>query len=171
VTLGGIRPPIWRRLVVPASIELAQLHRVIQAAMGWFGGHLHAFITAMDEYGPPNPFGGEELFTDYTGMPLHIVMQEPGHRIRYDYDFGDGWEHEILLEKVLPEKVDRVSCLKGKRACPPEDVGGVPGYYMLLDAIKHPDRPDSEDYLEWNGDFDPEEFSVERVNQRLARLA
>ena len=176
VTLRGIRPPIWRRLVVPAGIELARLHRVIQVAMGWQGGHLHMFVTALDNYGPTDHFD-DGLYEPYEGLPLNILMQQVGHKINYDYDFGDGWEHEILLEKVLPEAQDnkgagtQVQCLAGKRACPPEDCGGIGGYYALLEASAHPRRAQSTQYLEWNGGaFDAETFSTEVVNRQLARV-
>ncbi len=182
VTLQGIRPPIWRRLIVPAGIELADLHYVIQEAMGWHNGHLHAFQTAMGTYGPADDDPYSE-FEDYAGLTLNILMQKPKHKISYAYDFGDGWEHEILLEKVLPAQqgasssgvggpdVRQVQCIKGKRACPPEDCGGVGGYYMLLEALQHPEKEDSADLLEWvGGDYDPEEFNVAQVNARLAKL-
>ena len=181
VTLGGIRPPIWRRLIVPAGIELADLHFVIQKAMGWYDGHLHAFETAMGTYGP-----ADDIYTgfeSYEGLTLNILMQKPKHKIGYSYDFGDGWEHEILLEKVLPAErgasssgvgapdVRQLQCIKGKRACPPEDCGGVGGYYMLLEALKNPEQEDNADLLEWvGGDYDPEAFDVEGVNRQLASL-
>ena len=181
VTLQGIRPPIWRRLIVPAGIELADLHYVIQRAMGWYDGHLHAFETAMGTYSPE-----DDVYTgleSYAGLTLNILMQRPKHKIGYSYDFGDGWEHEILLEKVLPAAqgasssgvgapdVRQVQCTKGKRACPPEDCGGVGGYYMLMEALKNPEQEDNADLLEWAGDdYDPEAFSVEEVNARLAKL-
>ena len=183
VTLDGIRPPIWRRLVVPANIELAELHRVIQVAMGWYDAHLHQFKTAMDYYAPP---GSEDYAESYEGLTLNILMQQAGQKIRYEYDFGDSWDHEILLEKVVEsaeagagtprgstERTDGspVQCLKGKRACPPEDCGGVGGYYHLLEAREHPDQDDNAELLEWVGDFDPEAFDIAAVNAQLRALS
>ena len=135
----------------------------------------------MDTYGPADDAFTE--FESYAGLTLNILMQKPKHKIGYAYDFGDGWEHEILLEKVLPAEqaasssgvgapdVRQVQCLKGKRACPPEDCGGVGGYYMLLEALKDPKQEDSADLLEWvGGDFNPEEINVAQVNARLTKL-
>ena len=183
VSLRGIRPPIWRRLIVPAAIELADLHHVIQAAMGWDNGHLHAFETAMDTYGPgDDPYSEDE---SYEGLTLNILMQKPKHKIGYTYDFGDNWEHDILLEKVLPAEqgagpsrqsaglagASQVQCITGKRACPPEDCGGVGGYYAILDALKDPEQEDNAELLEWLGDdFDPEAFDPTEGNTRLAQL-
>lgn len=168
VTLKGIRPPIWRRIVVPADIPMGDLHEVLQATMGWYGGHLHAFSTNMGTYMPEN----DEFGDSYEGMRLNILMQRPKDKITYEYDFGDGWEHVILLEKVLPEPPDSIRCLKGKRACPPEDIGGIGGYQYYLQVLtKGPQDEEEKDLLAWKGaDYDPEEFDLDWVNGRLAKL-
>jgi hypothetical protein len=96
-----------------------------------------------------------------------------GQKFTYEYDFGDDWRHEVKVEKVLPPDAEQQlpMCIKGKRACPPEDIGGVWGYYEFLEAIKDPDHPDHEMYTEWRGDdFDPEAFDLDMVNSRLKGL-
>ncbi|MBB4078717.1 hypothetical protein GGR28_001330 [Lewinella aquimaris] len=168
VTLQGIRPPIWRRLIVPAAISLADLHRVIQAAMGWDDAHLHSFQTTQSTYSPEDT----EYSDNYNGLYLNILMQKPKHKISYEYDFGDSWHHEILLEKVLPDPVDQVTCTAGKRACPPEDSGGIGGYYNMLQIMAGPETEDKEALRAWLGDdFEPEKFSVDEVNIRLRSIS
>jgi hypothetical protein len=159
ITLRYIKPPIWRRVVVPDSYTLADLHSVIQTAMGWMGGHLHAFRRARQGFGPE-----EEL---PKSASLQRVVQRKGQKILYEYDFGDGWLHEILVEKMLPLDANGVYpiCLGGARACPPEDCGGVPGYFQLLEAFREP-TAENEELREWaGGKFDPEVFSADAVNQ------
>jgi hypothetical protein len=159
ITLRYIKPPIWRRVVVPDSYTLADLHSVIQTAMGWMGGHLHAFRKARQGFGPQ-----EEL---PKSASLQRIVQRKGQKILYEYDFGDGWLHEILIEKILPLDQGNAYpvCLGGARACPPEDCGGVPGYFQLLEAFRNP-SPENEELREWAcGSFDPEAFDAEAVNQ------
>ncbi len=172
VTLRGIKPPIWRRLLVPSAVTLGKLHAILQAAMGWQGGHLHQFVTGDDEYyGIRDPDFGLEDVRDESRVRLDRVLRAEKASIVYEYDFGDGWEHTIVLEKILPASaagpVPR--CVAGKRACPPEDCGGVPGYYRLLDAIADPKDPEHKALLEWvGGEFDPEHFDPVMVNVDLA---
>ena len=172
VTLRGSKPPIWRRLQVESNNTLAELHRILQRAMGWYNAHLHQFIDGRTYYGEPHPDYGLDM-EDESKVRLNQIMSEPKDKFFYEYDFGDSWEHELLLEKVLTADpaTSYPVCLKGKGACPPEDCGGVWGYYDLLETIQNPDHPEHQDMLEWlGGDFDPDEFSVEEVNERLASL-
>lgn len=173
VTLENSRPPIWRRLLVPGDVTLAQLHDIIQVAMGWEDYHLHQFIVGNVFYGEPHPDYGFEM-RDERRVTLREVAPQGGSKFHYEYDFGDGWLHQILVEKILPPEPERFYpvCIKGKRACPPEDVGGIWGYYDFLEAIGNPDHPEHEDYLEWvGGAFDPEALDLEEVNERLQALA
>ncbi len=162
VTLEGSKPPIWRRLLVPGDVTLAQLHDIIQIAMGWEGYHLHQFIVGDTYYGEPHPDYEPWLeMRDERRVRLHQIAPREGMKFRYEYDFGDGWMHQILVEKILPPEPGKVYpvCIKGKRACPPEDVGGIWGYYDFLEAIRNPEHPEHADYLEWiGGEFDPEAF-------------
>jgi len=123
VTLKNIQPPIWRRFQVPGRISLKKLHRIIQTLMPWDGYHLHQFIIDGVDYGEPDPEGDLSELKDDRYARLNKVVPAAPDRFIYEYDFGDGWEHEILVEKVLPpeEGVRYPICLAGKRACPPED--------------------------------------------------
>ena len=177
VTLKRTKPPIWRRIQVRGSIRLPHLHGCLQTVMGWHDEHLHQFAVRgpLGErifYGEPepNPLLGFDWTKNEKKVRLDHIVGAPKDHFVYEYDFGDGWEHEILVEKVLPPDPggSYPICLAGKRACPPEDVGGVWGYYEFLDAIANPEHPDHEDRLEWiGGELDPEDFSVEDVNLRL----
>lgn len=170
VTLKYIRPPIWRRIQVRGGITLDQLHLILQPVMGWQGYHLHLFEVDGIHYGEPDP--GWDVENEQR-ITLDRAVSEPGDKFIYKYDMGDGWEHEILVEKVLaPEPgVHYPVCLKGKRACPPEDCGGPWGYAEFLNAISDPKHPDHKDMLEWVGDeFDPEEFDLEAVNRVLSSM-
>ena len=169
VTLEASKPPIWRRLLVRSDVTLAELHQVIQAAMGWAGYHLHQFIVGETYYGEPHPDYGFEM-RDESRVKLSHVAPDEGAKFGYEYDFGDSWLHQVLVEKVLPPEPGQryPVCIKGRRACPPEDVGGVWGYEEFLEAIRDPDHPEHEDYLEWiGGEFDPEEFDLDDVNAAL----
>jgi len=174
VTLKHSKPPIWRRLLVPADVELSDLHKIIQTAMGWTNSHLHQFIKNRNYYEPPPPADDmwDSIGEDYTGMMLSQFLQKKSDKFIYEYDFGDSWEHEIKLENILKEDKELDSslpmCIDGKKACPPEDCGGLPGYQELKKAINNPEHPEHEDYLEWVGeDFDPEEFDAGIVNELL----
>ena len=173
VTLLGTDPPIWRRLLLAADLTLARLHDVLQSAMGWEDGHLHEFRVGRQSYGPPDPneggFGIDDRI-DERRVRLHQVLGRIGAKAVYTYDFGDGWEHGIVLEKRLPVNPDLAypACTGGQRACPPEDCGGIPGFYELLDAIQDPKHERHEELLDWVGEeYDPEAFSVESVNRLL----
>jgi len=169
VTLKYIRPPVWRRFLIASSTHLKDVHMVLQVVMGWMNSHLHDFATGNEIYGVPD----EEFFSemkDESKFRLDQLLKQEKERLIYTYDYGDNWEHEVLLEKILPFKHDikLPVCIKGKRACPPEDVGGVPGYAMFLEAIKDPIHPEYEEMLDWaGGDFDAEHFDLDEINRML----
>ena len=174
VTLEGCKPPIWRRLLVRSDITLGDLHDIVQAAFGWWDYHLHQFIVGRTYYGEPDP-----EYSDYVDMhdeqdvTLAKITAGEGFKFRYEYDFGDSWLHQVLVEKILPPEPGQEYpiCVKGKRACPPEDVGGIGGYYNFLEAIADPHHEEHESYLEWvGGAFDPEAFDLKEVNQALDAL-
>lgn len=170
ITLDGSKPPIWRRIQVNSNIKLGKLHEIILATMGWLGGHMHQFSIDGIDYGHPDP---QLNFQDENKATLSKLVREENSRFSYTYDFGDNWEHRILLEKILPrdKTVQYPICLKGKRACPPEDCGGIWGYADLLEVLQNPEHPEYDEMSEWyEGDIDPDDFSVEEVNQRLRDL-
>lgn len=176
VTLRWTKPPIWRRLLVPAGFTLADLHWAVQVAMGWDDSHLHEFRIGQKRFGKPDRndgFMGPSAVDNEHSSYLFRVLGKVGGKAIYTYDFGDGWEHAIVVEKVLPPEPGLAYpiCVGGKLQGPPEDCGGIPGYYNLLEAIRNPQHPEREDLLDWvGGEFDPETFSVDEVNRRLASL-
>jgi hypothetical protein len=172
VTLGGISPPIWRRIQVPGNFGLDRLHLALQAAMGWENYHLYQFTIGGIDYSEPSPDDWREM-KDVRGVTLSQVVPSEGPRFMYEYDFGDGWEHDIRVEKILtPEPNAKYPiCIAGERACPPEDCGGVWGYEELLEIIQDPNHEDHEDMLDWlGGEFDPEAFDLELVNRELRSI-
>lgn len=170
VTLQGLRPPIWRRVLVPASIRLGALSEVIQAAMGWDGGHLHSFTIAGRDYGER---GVLDDVADENRATLGGAVKTGVKRFTYTYDFGDSWEHIVAIEKTEPVSRPGQSypvCVAGKRNCPPEDCGGIWGYAELLEVLADPTHPERTERLEWidEDDFDPEAFDIELTNHLLA---
>ena len=170
IELAWIKPVIWRRIIVPETMTLGKLHDAIQAAMGWCDCHLHEFEIAGERYGIPDP--------DFDwGVPVRserrvrLVTALSGSKtFRYTYDFGDGWEHRIKVEKVLPPDpaLGTPLCLAGANACPPEDVGGSPGYLDFVDAVSDPNHPEHDEMLDWcGGSFDPTAFDAQPVNAFL----
>lgn len=170
VTLAGIEPQIWRRFQVPSSISLNKLHEILQVVMGWDNCHLYQFIIDEEYYGRPEPGGFDDDVQNAKKVKLGEVYQGSKTSFVYEYDFGDSWEHEILIEKELPAEagVRYPKCLEGVRSCPPEDCGGVWGYADLLETISDPDNEEYEEMVEWVGeDFDPEYFDLDDINQEL----
>jgi hypothetical protein len=175
VTLLGTNPPIWRRLLVPADMTLAQLHDVLQVAMGWEDGHMHEFSSGQRRFGRPDPEDrpmGLTSSENQRAVRLSRILVRVGSKAIYTYDFGDSWEHSIVLEKRLPVDLNAVYpvCTDGQLACPPEDCGGIPGFYDLVEALGDPNHERHEEMLDWIGDFDPQAFSVDQVNRMLARM-
>jgi hypothetical protein len=170
ITLGDIKPPVWRRVEVTDS-TLSKLHEIIQIVMGWDGYHLWAFDIGGEQYGE-DPTGEMEM-TSARKVKLSQIVQAGVKKFRYTYDFGDNWDHVIQVEKVLEAdpQVKYPRCVKGSRACPPEDCGGAWGYGDFLNAIQNPGHESHEEMLEWvGGEFDPEAFDIEAVNKELASV-
>jgi len=173
ITLQDSKPHIWRRVLVDGATNLYQLHEIIQVVMGWTNSHLHQFIIHQEYYGEPDPYSSRPIKDDLKFNLSQITLQEKDQFI-YEYDFGDSWRHQILVEKILsPEPgMHYPICLKGKRACPPEDVGGVWGYETFLKAMRDPSHEEHADYMEWWGKpFDPEAFDLEEINEALRQMA
>jgi len=174
VTLNDIHPPIWRRIQVPGNYSLFKFHNVLQSVMGWDNYHLHHFMIDNEFYGDPADDEFGDLGTrNEKNFTLNKTIPGSGFKFIYEYDFGDSWEHSLLVEKILPAEkgVHYPICIKGKRACPPEDVGGAWGYESFLEALRDPKNPEHDEYLEWiGGEFDPEAFDLEEINQALQHL-
>ena len=176
VTLKGVRPAVWRRLHVLGDTTLGGLHKIIQVAMGWSDSHLHLFRIGRTEYSEPDPedpFWGRNII-DEGPVALAAVAPRRGSRLRYFYDFGDDWQHDLRVEKILVRQEGQAYpvCVDGKGACPPEDCGGTPGYAHLRKALRNPRHSEHEFLSEWvGGSFDPEAFDLEGVNRRLGALA
>jgi hypothetical protein len=171
VTLRHIEPPVWRRIEVPADIKLGKLHKVLQIAMGWTNSHLHAFRVGQASYGIPDPDFPDDMENERNVRLDKIAAN--GDTLIYEYDFGDGWQHKLKIEKVIPAEpaVHYPRCLAGKRACPPEDCGGTGGYEHLLEVLRDPKHEDYEEMREWiGGDYDPEAFDLGAVNRALWRI-
>lgn len=174
VTLNDTRPPIWRRVLVPGDTTLRKLHDILQIVMGWTDSHLHQFVIAGAYYGATeyDDEGDLELLPEQR-YRMSEVAPEPGARLVYEYDFGDSWDHTVVVEKIVPPEPGAYYpwCVAGKRACPPEDVGGVWGYEEFLKAIRDRRHPEHDEYLVWvGGQFDPEAFDLDQVNAQLRHM-
>jgi hypothetical protein len=170
VTLLRTAPPMGRRLLVPSDITLSGLHDLLQLAMGWTDSHLHEFRFRGQCYGPTDPERGVAEAIDERKVRIKQLLGRVGAKIVYTYDFGDGWEHGIVLEKGLPVDPNMAYplCTGGRGACPPEDCGGIGGFCSLLEALQNPRHPQHRELLEWVGeDYDPEKFSIEAINRIL----
>ena len=171
ITLQDVSPKIWREVVVSSDMTLDLLHLVLQIAMGWLDCHLHAFIKDKKFYSIPD----DEDFDDYGRKDLDSsqyaisdLLSKQEDFIEYMYDMGDGWEHKIKLKKIVDESPEHPFCIGGARACPPEDVGGSIGYENFLAALNDPEHDMHEEYIEWvGGEFDPEAFDLEEINDAL----
>lgn len=169
VTLRGVKPPVWRRALVPSSWTLAKLSPALEAVMGWYGGHLHAFDAGDVVYGVPDLDWGDRL-RDERKVRVGEVLSGVGSKLRWDYDFGDGWEHDVAVEAIVePDpKLRYPHCVTGRRACPPEDCGGPWGYRELLEVLADPSRPDPRGLRDWAAPgFDPARFDVSETNRFL----
>lgn len=170
ISLDGIAPPIWRRVIVPASATLRRVHGIIQKSMGWTNSHLHMFEIDGRQLGRPDPDGTMYLEDD-ARWRLHEFLVTPGDTLAYEYDFGDSWRHTLLLEAILEpiEGTATARCIAGARACPPDDCGGAPGYQDFLEAILDPFHPEHRNLREWiGGDFHPEAFDLAEADRRVS---
>lgn len=173
VTLGYITPPIWRRIVVPDFFTLDKLHDIIQVSMGWENEHLHAFRIGKLNYTDVNATDDDMWMEDESEVLLSEVAGKVKTRFQYEYDFGDSWIHEIFVEKILPydPRFHYPVCTEGARACPPEDCGSYPGYEDLVAAVKAKKKTEEQkELIQWAGKYDPEAFSLDKVNKLLKKI-
>lgn len=172
IQLLDVVPAIWRTILVPGSIKLPKLHGILLRTMGWQGGHLHEFVFKHGRFGMPDPGYPDEDLLDETRFTLSKALG-PFASFTYLYDFGDGWEHMVTVEDILPHDplLKSPKCLDGQNACPPEDVGGFPGYGEFLEAIRNPNHEEHQETLEWcGGHFNPTDFNIKNVNDNLRMI-
>jgi Plasmid pRiA4b ORF-3-like protein len=165
-----VTPTIWRRLLVPGEVKLSRLHTIFQAAMGWEDYHLHFFEIDSVRYGTPDPEGENDDIDEESVTLSDLVSGRT--RFFYEYDFGDSWRHEVVVESMdpVPAILKFAVCVDGQRACPPEDCGGTGGYQDLVEAIGDSDHEEEAAYVEWAGVFDPELFDLAITNAALQRV-
>ena len=172
IALLDSNPLIWRRLLVLNNISLYKLHQIIQIAMGWTNSHLHKFVIEDEIYSIPSADDWEPVI-DEREYRLNKIIPSENSKFIYLYDFGDSWEHEVLVEKTIQPETDAIYpvCIEGKRACPPEDVGGIGGYEEFLEATSDPDHDNHDSFLEWlGGEFVSEDFDLPEINRSLSQI-
>ena len=169
IELHHIKPKVWRSFTVPSNILLSSLHGIIQLVMGWENSHLYLFKIGSNEY-MEDP--EEEGLFEPGDYHLCDLVKNEGDKFEYVYDFGDSWEHLITVKKISNPKrslKSRVVCWDGARACPAEDVGGIPGYFEFCAVIKNPKHKEYESFMEWaGGNYDSEKFDRDQLNLKLA---
>lgn len=152
-----------------SDLSLGELAPILEGAMGWLGGHLHVFDVDGTWYGSADPDWPSDGL-DENQYQLGEVLTSVGDKMRWDYDFGDGWEHNVVVEKIFEAEpaVEYPTCLAGRRACPPEDCGGPDGYAQLLEVLADPSHPDHDELREWAPtDFDPDYFDAEEASLEM----
>lgn len=175
ISLQGTDPAIWRRIETK-DVPLGKLHELIQTAMGWTNSHLHQFEIGERRYTDPRLMSGDFDdcgAIDYSDIRISNLVAKYGPKLRmcYEYDFGDGWQHDVVLEKVTESEPSAKypRCIDGERACPPEDVGGVYGFADYVAAITNPNHGEHAELLEWNGPFDPAHFDAAQATRCMKK--
>lgn len=171
ITLDEVVPTVWRRLLVPGSVRLAKLHGMFQAAMGWTDSHLHSFEIGGQLYGMHFDDYSEDEIDEKKVTVLRAIGEH--RRFSYEYDFGDSWGHEVVVEEATrsPRGLKYAVCIDGQNACPPEDCGGVGGYSELLEVLADPGHEDHDHFMQWvDGPFDPSLFDLVATNAALQQL-
>ena len=173
IMLVDVMPHVWRQVLVPESISLPKLHSVILCSMGWQGGHLHEFDFGSVRFGELDEEWPDEGLRSERGVRLSQAMGGWHHHFEHRYDFGDGWQHWVVVENLFEPDAPLKSarCIDGQNACPPEDVGGTLGYADFQTAIADPNHEEHHNYLDWNGGpFDPTAFNIDDINNALAQI-
>jgi hypothetical protein len=171
IALEEVTPTVWRRLVVPGGIRLAKLHDIFQAPMGWTNSHLHSFTTGDHLYGMNFDEYPEDEIDEKTVTIISALREQK--RFIYEYDFGDSWSHDVVVENLVKTShgLKHAVCLAGENACPPEDCGGVGGYELMLEALADPAHEEHASYLQWvGGPFDATAFDLAAANVALQRV-
>ena len=178
ITLEGTKPAIWRRVQIEKNTTFFELHHIIQITFGWLNYHMYQFNVDGHKLGAPDDYmanvaSTEEGVIDSRDITLESLIVEPGEKFEYEYDFGDGWIHQIVVEKFLPgiKRKQYPTCTAGKLACPSEDSGGLRGFYDNLKIIKNKKHPEYKDTIRWLGrGYDPAYFDKKLVNKELSSL-
>jgi hypothetical protein len=174
IELKNSKPKIWRKILIKSDMFLSDFHMAIQFAMGWTNSHMHSFEYNGKSYSERvigDDFWDEFDCVDYKNFKVSKFLKNEKDKIKYEYDFGDGWEHNIVLEKILPIENDKryPICIGGKNSCPPEDCGGIYYYIHMLEVLKNPKHKEYKEIKDWlEEEFDPEEFDLQEVNSGLA---
>jgi hypothetical protein len=171
VSLRGVKPALWRRVLVGDTIPLLRLHRVFQALMGWGDKHLHQFSIGGELFGEASVEGFSRI-KDEKRFTLGELLPAAPAKFVYTYDFSVNWEFEVLVEEIAPPAEGQVlpQCIKGKRAAPPEHIGGAWGYMALLEARENPRHPERTRFAELIATYDPEAVDLEAINLRLKKV-
>lgn len=172
IELLYIKPLVWRRLMVPTTITLAELHLAIQGAMGWTNSHLHQFDIGGKSYGEPDEYGDMAIISE-KAKKLSTLLSNAQDEFLYQYDFGDNWQHRVVVEQAQQAHPawSGPLCVAGERACPLEDVGGTYGYEEFIGAIATAEHEEHVRMLTWvGGIFDPEGFDINSANERIASM-
>jgi hypothetical protein len=172
IELKGIEPKIWRSVQLNDNTQLLDLHYAIQIAMGWYDSHLYQFEKQGMIYGDPEALEDGNVQDDSIAEIVDMFKAEKD-TINYAYDFSDNWEHVVTLEKIIDAKepLEHMICVGGKRNCPPEDCGGVPGYLDMLEVLKNPESDEYKELIEWiGGAFDPEFFELSIINESFKEI-
>jgi hypothetical protein len=168
IVLKGSKPPIWREIEVKSDITLGQLHSTILRVMGWHGGHLAQFMNGREDLFIDDMMAEMEGVRSVSRKKISQWLSEPKDKLLHLYDFGDDWNHTIVVKKVLPIQpgISYPRCIDGARACPPEDCGGIWRYMDILEILKDKKHPEYEEVEEWMGKkYDPEKFDIAKVNK------
>jgi len=171
ISLVSVEPIVWRRLVVPSETKLPKFNRLLQAVMGWEGYHLHIFEIEHLLVGAPDE--EDDAVIDERRLTVKQLLPRFDSRLRWAYDFGDNWKHEVVVEAIEEpsNNVRYPMCIDGERACPPEDCGGVSGYEELITVLADERHEEHENLLAWAPPgFDPEVFDLVAANRRLRRV-
>ncbi|MEO6733960.1 MAG: plasmid pRiA4b ORF-3 family protein [Ferruginibacter sp.] len=176
VSLQNSKPQIWRSILVNSHTTFFELHHIIQIVMGWKNYHLFEFN--LDGYRIGMIEENEEGYQlnrplDATKILLTDILSLEKDSFQYNYDFGDCWVHEITLEQTLQrdEKQTYPICIKGEMNCPPEDCGGIHGFYDMLKILNNKKHPEHKDTRNWIGKkYAPESFDASKINRQLKQL-
>lgn len=171
VELEDVAPRVWRTLAVRSDATLPEFNRMLVTVMGWTGYHLHCFNVGKLRFGPPDL--DDPMLIDEAAATVIAVLPEVGASLQWSYDFGDGWEHQVVVESIESIEPDdpTTRCVAGANACPPEDCGGVPGYEHLREVIADPNHDEHAELTEWLGpEFDAEHFDVDAATEALRAI-